>query len=443
LVDATLSESQPYSELNKNAEISRYVYEAPLASGEKYFTIFAVDYQSNAGATLIQVEGCEGTIIFFDDKVVLPQIFDIKYQIDNSTIRPDISEHHYIDEMTDLPVSAIVESPLVQLKRAELRVITLGEPAENATVVPMDITPLILPLDDSDSLYTISGIIPADLIYGPAVEFWVYLVTEEGIVKESQHTIVAVRPDGYSGESSVEMDTTTIKAQGTTLRPTAYITNLAETPVYGDLSLLVDGKTVYSEATVIEPGQNTVQLKWSIPKTESATSYEIQSQIEIYEDTVITSEATVNTYARTQKMSVDGITESIRYVTDKTGNAIARPALLYSSSDADGVQFRVTAPDGSCVIGGSSDCLVTDSTANRRGGLDSVIITGQIYRVKYSGAENVLERFSITSLDGVAGDWKVEMLPEDGIIQYAEAEEQTMLTVKYRAERGSLITVTS
>ncbi len=331
----------------------------------------------------------------------------------------------------------------MQLKRAELRVVILGEPEENASVVPIDITPLILPLDDSGSAYTISGIIPADLIYGPAVEFWVYLVTEEGLVKESQHTIVAVRPDGYSGESSVEIDTTTIKAQGTTLRPTAYITNLAETPVYGDLSLLVDGKTVYSEATVIEPGQNTIQLKWIIPKTESATSYEIQSQIEIYGDAVITSEATLNTYPRTQKMPIDGITESIRYVTDETGNSIARPALLYASSDAKGVEFRVTAPDGSCVIGGSSDCLVTDSTANRRGGLDSVIINGQIYRVKYSGADNVLERFSITSLDSVAGDWKVELLPEDGIIQYAEAEEQTLLTVKYRAERGSLITVTS
>jgi hypothetical protein len=343
--------------------------------------------------------------------------------------------------MTGLPVSAIVESPLVQLKRAEIRVITLGEPEENAVVVPMDITPLILPLDDSDSLYTISGIIPEDLIYGPAVEFWVYLVTEEGIVKESQHTIVAVRPDVYSGESSIEMDTTTIKAQGTTLRPTAYVTTT--TTVYGDVSLIVDGKIVHTESTLIEPGKSIIHLKWSIPKTESATSYEIQSQLEIYEDAVITSEATVNTYARTQKMAVDGITESIRYVTDKAGNAIARPALLYASSDAEGVQFRVTAPDGSCVIGGGSDCLVTDSTANRRGGLDSVIINGQIYRVKYSGDNNVLERFSITSLDGVAGDWKVEMLPEDGIIPYAEAEKQTMLTVKYRAERGSLITVTS
>jgi len=63
--------------------------------------------------------------------------------------------------------------------------------------------------------------------------------------------------------------------------------------------------------------------------------------------------------------------------------------------------------------------------------------------VKYSGDSNVLERFSITSLDGVDGDWKVDLLPEDGIIPFAGAEEQTILTVKYRAERGSLITVTS
>ncbi len=63
--------------------------------------------------------------------------------------------------------------------------------------------------------------------------------------------------------------------------------------------------------------------------------------------------------------------------------------------------------------------------------------------MKYSGAENVLERFSITSLDSVAGDWNVEIVSENGLIQYAEAEAETMLTVKYRAERGSLITVTS
>ncbi|KKN40891.1 hypothetical protein LCGC14_0729130, partial [marine sediment metagenome] len=81
--------------------------------------------------------------------------------------------------------------------------------------------------------------------------------------------------------------------------------------------------------------------------------------------------------------------------------------------------FRVISPDGTCVIG--KGCLVEQSTLGHRGAIDSILLDGQIFRVRYSGADSPLERFSITSLDGVAGDWKVEMLPEDGIIPYAEA----------------------
>jgi hypothetical protein len=137
------------------------------------------------------------------------------------------------------------------------------------------------------------------------------------------------------------------------------------------------------------------------------------------------------------------VLESIEYVTDEAGNAIARPALIYASNENDRTHFRVTAPDGTCVIGGAESCLVTDSTADRRGGLDSVIIGGHIYRVKYSGTDNALERFSITSLDSVVGKWQVELEDRDGILPYASALEETLLTIKYRAERGSLVTVTS
>ncbi|KKL11473.1 hypothetical protein LCGC14_2545470, partial [marine sediment metagenome] len=143
LVEASLVENQPYTELNRNAEVSRYVYEAPLGSGEKYFTIYAVDHQSNIASKIILIEGCEGTIIFVNDKIVLPEIFDFKYSIENSTIRPATAPHHYISENATLPVSAIVDSPIVPLKRAELRVVTLGESDQNYTAIPMDITPLI------------------------------------------------------------------------------------------------------------------------------------------------------------------------------------------------------------------------------------------------------------------------------------------------------------
>jgi len=102
----------------------------------------------------------------------------------------------------------------------------------------MDITPLFLP--GLSSVSVVSSTIPDTLLDAPAVEFWIRLVTEEGIVQESEHSIVGVKPADYSGESSAEMDTTTIKAQGTTLRPTTYLTNEGEIPVYGTVSLIAD-----------------------------------------------------------------------------------------------------------------------------------------------------------------------------------------------------------
>jgi hypothetical protein len=114
--------------------------------------------------------------------------------------------------------------------------------------------------------------IPANLLKGPAVEFWIRIVTAEGVVQESVHHIIGVKPEGYSDTSSVEMDTITIKAQGTTLKPTAYLTNEGDIPVYSEVSLVSDGKKVYSKPVLLTPGQNIINLEWSIPKTGSSTS---------------------------------------------------------------------------------------------------------------------------------------------------------------------------
>jgi len=273
--------------------------------------------------------------------------------------------------------------------------------------------------------------------------FWIYLVTDEGLVKESIHYVVAVRPDGYSGEFSVEMDTVTIKAQGTTLRPIAYVTSTSEIPVYGDLSLIVDGKIVVTKPILLEPGQNIMKFSWKVPKTDSMTQYDIQSKLELYEDTTITSEATINAYVRTEKIPLDGTLESISYVTDDAGNTIARPALIYASIETQGLRFQVTAPDGTCVIGGGASCLVTDSTTERRGGLDSIIINDQIYRVRYSGAENILERFSITSSGPIVGNWNVNIESAEIFGQSASAQTELWLKVKYRAEHNPTIIVSS
>ena len=82
------------------------------------------------------------------------------------------------------------------------------------------------------------------------------------------------------------------------------------------------------------------------------------------------------------------------------------------------------------------------STLKHRGAIDSILLDGQIFRVRYSGADSPLERFSITSLDSVLGEWRVEIESESSEFMAAAAKDVS-IKVKYRAERSPLITVTS
>jgi len=371
----------------------------------------------------------QGVLVFVDDQIVLPHIFDVKYQTNSTYIRP--TEYSYITQGQDMTVSAIVESPIVPLGKADLYVSILGTAEQ--IILPMDISPLRLP--DLENVSVISSMIPADILKGPAVEYWIRIVTAEGVVQESVHSIVGVKPEGYSGKSSIEMDTITIKAQGTTLKPTAYLTNEGDIPVYSAVSLVADGKKVYSKPVLLTPGQNIINLEWNIPKTGTITSYKIQTQLDVYDTSYITRMATLDTFVRTKIVPMSD-QYTIVPVTDELGNTIARPAMMYSSNEGSG-SFKVTAPDGTCVIG--AGCLVEQSTLKHRGGIDSVLIDGHIYRVRYSGENSPLERFSITSLDSVLGDWKVKIIENSEFL--AAAAEDVPIKVQYRAERSPMVTV--
>jgi len=201
---------------------------------------------------------------------------------------------------------------------------------------------------------------------------------------------------------------------------------------------MADGELVYSEPVLLTPGQNRITLEWSIPKSDYNRVYNTQTLLEVYDKSYITSDATLNTFVRTQ---IIPITEQsyIEPITDEIGNTIARPAMLYASNPEDG-QFRVIAPDGTCVIG--TGCLVEQSTLKHRGAIDSVLLDGQIFRVRYSGADSPLERFSITSLDSVLGQWSIQIESESSEFMASAAGDVSM-KVKYRAERSPLVTVTS
>ena len=231
------------------------------------------------------------------------------------------------------------------------------------------------------------------------------------------------------------MDTITIKAQGTTLKPTAYLTNEGDIPVYSSVSLIADGKKVYSKPVLLTPGQNIINLEWNIPKTDTMTSYKIQTQLDVYDKSYITGMATLDTFARTKVVPMSDQHDIVPAINELV-NTIARPAMIYSSNEGAGV-FKVTAPDGTCVIG--AGCLVEESTLKHRGGIDSVLVDGHIYRVRYSGDDSPLERFSITSLDSVLGQWNVQIVDTSEFV--ASAAGDVPIKVQYRAEESPLITV--
>ena len=157
----------------------------------------------------------------------------------------------------------------------------------------------------------------------------------------------------------------------------------------------------------------------------------------MYDKSYITGIATLDTFVRTKIVPVSD-QSGIVPATDELGNIIARPAMMYSSNDGSG-SFRVTAPDGTCVIG--SGCLVEQSTLNHHGAMDSVLIGGHIYRVRYSGEDSPLERFSITSLDSVLGDWNVKIVDNSPFT--AAASDDVPVKVQYRAEHSPIVTVGS
>ena len=69
----------------------------------------------------------------------------------------------------------------------------------------------------------------------------------------------------------------------------------------------------------------------------------------------------------------------------------------------------------------------------------SITIGDQVYRVRYSGSDSPLERFSITSVDPIVGQWKVEIDSTIDLLPQAQAMGDVFVKIKYEAERTPFI----
>ncbi|MDC0041614.1 lamin tail domain-containing protein [Candidatus Nitrosopelagicus sp.] len=81
------------------------------------------------------------------------------------------------------------------------------------------------------------------------------------------------------------------------------------------------------------------------------------------------------------------------------------------------VNLRITTSSGQCVIGQSSDCLVTEST-RKPGAIYSIVTIDDVnYKIRYSGDDVRLEKFSIVPEDSASkidiDNWNVEIIKDE------------------------------
>ena len=111
-------------------------------------------------------------------------------------------------------------------------------------------------------------------------------------------------------------------------------------------------------------------------------------------------------------------------LTEKSSGEIAlEPRVIQGSlftsarGEESDVNLRITTSGGQCVIGQSSDCLVTEST-RKPGAIYSIVTIDDInYKIRYSGDDVRLEKFSIVPEDSTSkidiDNWNVEIIKDE------------------------------
>ncbi|MGY5146837.1 MAG: LamG-like jellyroll fold domain-containing protein [Candidatus Nitrosopumilus sp. bin_7KS] len=434
VVFGTLAEIQPYAELNEFSTVDRYLYEVPISSDESFMMIVVTEEigtKSNVIQTSMKLLSCEGTTVIVPlPEDILPKvsesnvrIFDTTIQIGNDT-RIDVTESEFqFISGQDLRVSAIIDSDTL-LKRVELRSIIMGEPDDKFMSVLMDVQSLFV----SNSTSLVSGVIPSIIMVEPGMKYWLHVTDENGSVSESTHYNIGVNPTTVS-DVAIEVDVPTIIPSGSTIKPEFYIFN-ENSPTYGIVSLVVDGDIVSKKSQLFGTGQTQIIFNWNIPKSNDFITYDFEVKVDLYDITIITESVLVSSHPKTISVATSDM--PVLQVITQDGQVLVDPALVYASNANSELRFKVTDPQGQCIIGGGDECIVKDNTLGKRGGLESIPYGEQILRVKYSGADNPLERFIITSIDPIIGQWNVTLESDDEFVQQAHASEDPIVKITYR-----------
>jgi hypothetical protein len=241
---------------------------------------------------------------------------------------------------------------------------------------------------------------------------------------------MSVKP-GYSLLDN-DLEVITIQVEGTTLSTLVYVDNTISEKALGTISLIVDGKVVDTIEQSFDYGESIVALAWDIPRTGEVIDYQIKAIGKFCEKQFETEEITLSTFPRVIIETIPGLIDIESFV-DKFGNTIASASSLHSFDTNSNTSFRVEAPDGTCVIGIADECLINEATFGGPRNIQSITIDNQIYRIRYSGADNVIERFTITSIDPIVGKWGIYKESPDGKLH---PEDKGLVKIHYVAQES-------
>ena len=112
-------------------------------------------------------------------------------------------------------------------------------------------------------------------------------------------------------------------------------------------------------------------------------------------------------------------------ITDNTSispRVVSGSLLTPSRSDESNVNLKVSATSGACIIGPEADCMVSESTRKPGQIFDIVEVDGMSLKIRYSGSDVRLEKFSILpeSSDAFLPEtaWNVEILKDDQVSRF-------------------------
>jgi len=221
-----------------------------------------------------------------------------------------------------------------------------------------------------------------------------------------------------------------------------YLENIVVTVIHEDELQITCGKFVCgrsdSASSRVAPSQSgSFTYDYAIPLSDDAKGkYEIIADTEfgVYSDTfIVTDKPLIVPGEQEQTQLAKRTTEKFNRipdsfvpisVTEKIFDGVEMlPRVLQGSlltpirGEEANVNIKISTEDGTCIIGQESDCLVTDSTRGPGTIYKIVEIDGVNYKVRYSGIDARLEKFTILpeSSDGNLLDstWNVEVIKDD------------------------------